>query len=68
VPIFAAAVEEAPGDATARYEYRLVLSQFGRFDEALVAFRTALAMEPRPEVESVIAEVERMKAFAAGST
>jgi tetratricopeptide (TPR) repeat protein len=62
VPIFAAAAEQAPSDWSRRYEYGLVLAQFGRFDESLDALRAALALEPNSEIESAIAEVERMRA------
>jgi tetratricopeptide (TPR) repeat protein len=64
VPIFRAAAERAPTDATARYQYGLVLAQFGRFDESLVALRGAYGVEPRPEIRAAVAEVERMRARA----
>jgi hypothetical protein len=64
VPIFAAVAEQASADWSAHYQYGLVLIQFGRFDDALVAFDAALALERRPEIESAIAGAQRMKVLA----
>jgi tetratricopeptide (TPR) repeat protein len=66
VPIFRSAAERSPADATARYQYGLVLAQFGRFDESLAALEEAYALDARPEIRAAAEEVERMRGRVGG--
>jgi tetratricopeptide (TPR) repeat protein len=64
VPVFASVARTTPSDPRGHFEHGLVLAQFGRFQEALAALETARALDPRPEFELAITEVERMRSLS----
>jgi Flp pilus assembly protein TadD len=51
----------SPSSARANLEHGIVLAQYGHFDSAMVSLRTARALEPGPEVDRAISEVEQMR-------
>jgi tetratricopeptide (TPR) repeat protein len=58
---FAQRADEHPGDAEISYQYGVVLTRFGRFEQALEVLRRAWQIEPRPEWATAIAHAERLR-------
>lgn len=58
VPIFA--VLAGTGDMQVRYRYGLILTQYGRFIEALSVLRSAASDSPQPEIARALTDVEAM--------